>query len=142
MSTLQELAKELLPWVQALTDGKAVEYQSIHNGKFIPVSTIRELFQYGEDGMRYCKLDKTLRIKPEPKYRPFTEEEMKKQIGRTIRRKVNGCLHCIHTVQNTGSVQMSGDLGGTWERALLFHEWDFYDPATGVTSPFGVLESE
>ncbi len=139
MSTLQELAKELLPWVQVLTDGKTVEYQSIHNGKFIPVSTIRDLFQYGEDGMRYCKFDKTLRIKPEPKYRPFTEQEMKKQISRTIRRKSNGCLMVITIVDSDSDAQLSV---GSWTRQALFKEWEFYDPATGVTSPFGVLESE
>lgn len=69
---LQEDAKKLLPFVQAMADGWVVEWKNF-GGRFCEVSELDELFITREEGPK--TVDETLRIKPQPTYRPYTRDE-------------------------------------------------------------------
>lgn len=56
-------AKELLPIIQAFAEGKTIEYYDYNDDDWIETST--PIWQVG---VKY-------RIKPEPKYRPFKNQE-------------------------------------------------------------------
>ena len=59
----REEAKKLLPIIQAFAEGKKIEYYNNNNNNWIETST--PVWQLG---VKY-------RIKPEPKYRPFKNQE-------------------------------------------------------------------
>ena len=76
MTPLQKRCQELLPVIQAGAEGKAIIW---HAGKhWMPLG----------DGPGHVALnfldDETYRIKPEPRYRPFTPEEALMQCGRRV----------------------------------------------------------
>lgn len=63
----REQAKELLPIIQAFAEGKQVEIKSKESNSWETLE---------EDDMQYVDFKKCdLRIKPEPKYRPFKDSE-------------------------------------------------------------------
>ena len=65
----REEAKELLPIIQAWTEGEAIEYLD-NNGRWVE-----------GDNLSFCSGLERYRIKPEPKYRPFkTKEECWKEM--------------------------------------------------------------
>ena len=59
----REEAKELLPIIQAWTEGETIEYLD-NNGRWVE-----------GDNLSFCSGLERYRIKPEPKYRPFKTRE-------------------------------------------------------------------
>ena len=129
----REEAKELLPIIQAWTEGKNIqflsdgEWQDINQADFT------------------CYPDK-YRIKPEPKYRPFkTKEEcwnemQKHQPFGWLKSKKNGRFHCIGEVSWSDefeTVHIALSTGESLSRSAnsMFDEYTFADGA-----PFGVME--
>ena len=76
MSQLQEEAKKLLPLIQAAAEGKQIQIRADH-----PNAT-------GDDKLRGRHWDIEqwqYRIKPEPRYRPYTREEfIEKCLGKPM----------------------------------------------------------
>ncbi len=66
MSKIQEQAKYLLPIVQALADGKQVQWSLSGQCNYRDLTDIAHI------------INTNLRIKPEPKLRPYTREEWEK----------------------------------------------------------------
>lgn len=63
----REEAKKYLPYIQAFSEGKAIQIQVItNNGSKIKWEDINE---------PNFRLGRIYRVKPEPKYRPFTSKE-------------------------------------------------------------------
>ena len=60
----REEAKELLPIIQAFAEGKTLQYYSEENGWIDWINFVN----FNEPSSKY-------RIKPEPKYRPFKNQE-------------------------------------------------------------------
>ena len=88
----REEAKELLPIIQAFTEGKTIEYRE-YEGEWKEAHT-----PTGSSRLFY-------RIKPEPKYRPFeTKEECWKEMGKHqpfgwVKSKDKGYFRLIGLVQ-------------------------------------------
>ena len=129
----REEAKELLPIIQAWTEGKNIqflsdgEWQDINQADFT------------------CYPDK-YRIKPEPKYRPFkTKEEcwnemQKHQPFGWLKSKKNGSFCCIGEVSwsdefETVHIALSTSESLSRSANSMFDEYTFADGA-----PFGVME--
>lgn len=75
--SLQEDAKKMLPFIQAMAEGKTVQTRNLLNGKWIESS----------DWLYHTCPQREHRIKPEPVYRPWTPEEVIERVGFLIRRK-------------------------------------------------------
>ena len=76
----REVAKELLPIIQAFADGKKIQYRvspSFPRPYSSDVSYLKEWFDLDEDKCDGFCCDGTInyRIKPETKYRPFKSQE-------------------------------------------------------------------
>ena len=129
----REEAKELLPIIQAWTEGKNIqflsdgEWQDINQADFT------------------CYPDK-YRIKPEPKYRPFkTQEECWQEMQNHqpfgwLKSKENGRFHCIGEVSwsdefETVHIALSTCESLSRSANSMFDEYTFADGA-----PFGVME--
>lgn len=129
--TRQE-AKELLPIIQAFAEGKAIEVRSIGTDVWVETSVIN-----GETG---CP--GSYRIKPEPKYRPFSNaeecwQEMQKHkpVG-WLKDKEEGYKVTITRVnddENTGIMAINGKSEWTLEGII-----ECYTFADGT--PFGIKE--
>jgi hypothetical protein len=78
-------AKDYLPLVQALTDGKEIEYRSVDG--WTPVRHP----SFNESADRY-------RIKPEPKWRPWRESEI--PVGATFRTELGNEFLILARVGN------------------------------------------
>ena len=73
--SLQDDAKKILPFVQAMAEGKTVQYKN-RSGRFNNVEVIKDLLSLHPMTSDFINdVDSTLRIKPEPRYRPYTREE-------------------------------------------------------------------
>ena len=59
-------AKELLPIIQAFAEGKEIQYRNSFN-EWIDIKK--------NEGLSFIKTPLDYRIKPEPKYRPFKNQE-------------------------------------------------------------------
>lgn len=59
---IKEQAKALLPFIQAFSEGKTIQFKS--NGKWVDL-----------DSASFMLTPERYRIKPEPKYRPFKDAE-------------------------------------------------------------------
>ena len=129
----REEAKELLPIIQAWTEGKNIqflsdgEWQDINQADFT------------------CYPDK-YRIKPEPKYRPFkTKEEcwnemMKHQPFGWLKSKKDGRFRCIGEVSwsdefETVCIALSTSLSLSRSADSVFEKYTFADG-----TPFGIKE--
>ena len=92
----REEAKELLPIIQAFAEGKTIQIKK--EGDWIEVGENTEVY-FSESLSDY-------RIKPEPKYRPFKnqeecwEEMQKHQPFGWIRSNVSGILYLIESVSD------------------------------------------
>jgi hypothetical protein len=85
MSTLQEDAKRIQPLVEAIAEGKTVEYRLRDSVSWNDKTVL------GFD-LRNCEY----RIKPEPKYRPYTREEWEKVDK--VRDKTTGSVRAVVAV--------------------------------------------
>lgn len=120
----REQAKELLPIIQAFTEGKVIEFRELGYECWMdatkPTFDI-EKFEY--------------RIKPEPKYRPFAnteecwQEMLKHQPFGWIKDKENGAYVMITKVyDDSGEMSINGNTG-----------WDFFRLMNYYTFPDGTL---
>lgn len=128
----REQAQKLLPIIQAFAEGK--EVQTIDkNGEWINCSCIN--FEFNSSPNSY-------RIKPEPKYRPFTnadecwQEMQKHQPVGWLKDKEEGYKVTITRVnddENTGIMAINGKSEWTLEGII-----ECYTFADGT--PFGIKE--
>ncbi len=116
MSNLQEEAKKILPFVQAVAEGKAVQVRL--NGHWI------------DKRGQIWNTEADYRIKPEPKLRPYTREEWEKVDK--VKNKSQGSTHTVLIVYDT-LVHISGFVTYRFDQAMeVFTNLD--------GSPCGVLE--
>ena len=123
-------AKELMPIIQAFAEGKAIESRCIKGDKSLWYDDEDPSF---DDDLEY-------RIKPEPKYRPFKDDEecwneMKKHQPFGWVKDRNGIKFMIENVDPRGFVEVYDE--GTCTFNKLFQNRTFAD---GV--PFGVKVEE
>lgn len=131
----REEAKELLPIIQAFSEGKTIEIYSDREWQDLIIENIK--FD--------CK-PSCYRIKPEPKYRPFkTKEEcwnemQKHQPFGWLKSKKNGRFHCIGEVLWSDEFKIVNIALSTSESLSrssdsVFDEYTFADD-----TPFGIRE--
>ena len=131
----REEAKELLPIIQAFSEGKTIEIYSDREWQDLIIGSIK--FD--------CK-PSCYRIKPEPKYRPFkTKEEcwnemQKHQPFGWLKSKENGRFHCIGEVSwsdefKTVNITLSTSESLSRSSDSVFDEYTFADG-----TPFGIRE--
>lgn len=113
----REEAKELLPIIQAFADGKQIEY-GIDGENWI--NTVTPTWNS----------DYVYRIKPEPKYRPFENEEECWQ--EMLKHQPFGWL--LHK-QKKSHEFIKSELTGTSIYKIVFKEYTFADG-----TPFGIKE--
>lgn len=130
----REEAKELLPIIQAFAEGKTIQYYSEENGWI--------------DWLNFVNFNEppsTYRVKPEPKYRPFKNQEecwnemLKHQPFGWLKEKANRkeMIHIgrIFDVTNNTLITLSIDEGRNLSSIYLFRTYTFADDAT-----FGIKE--
>lgn len=131
----REEAKELLPIIQAFSEGKTIEIYSDREWQDLIIGSIK--FD--------CK-PSCYRIKPEPKYRPFRtrrecwDEMLKHQPFGWLKSKKNGRFHCIGEVSwsdefETVHIALSTSESLSRSANSMFDEYTFADG-----TPFGIRE--
>ena len=136
MTIKREDAKELLPIVKALAEGKMIQ-DSIDGSKWFDTDEIN--LEYEGQKIKH-------RIKPEPKYRPFkTQEEcwnemMKHHPFGWLKSKMNGRFSCIGEVYGSDEfetvyIALSTSESLSRSSDSMFEQYTFDDG-----TPFGVKE--
>lgn len=136
----KEEAKQLLPIIQAIAEGKVIECRA-KLGRLKGVVDIPN--KWTETKEIWCINSLEYRIKPEqePKYRPFANAEecwlemLKHQPFGWVRDKVDGHFVQLTVVASKSTMSLNGNQGWTL--------WDMmrcYTFADGT--PFGILEEE
>ena len=131
----REEAKELLPIIQAFSEGKTIEIYIDREWQDLIIGSIK--FD--------CK-PSCYRIKPEPKYRPFRtrrecwDEMLKHQPFGWLKSKENGRFHCIGEVSwsdefKTVNITLSTSESLSRSSDSVFDEYTFADG-----TPFGIRE--
>lgn len=131
MAITKENAKDFLPFIKALSEGKKIEYKDYKD----EWSVLEEL-KFSNDPSNY-------RIKPEPKYRPFKsveecwEEMQKHQSFGWIKNKNTNKLYNILTIyDDEDTIKIS-----TEDFVLMpFAALESFIFADGT--PFGIKEKE
>lgn len=124
-------AKQLLPVIQAYTDGKPIQSRYIKGDTSLWYDN--ENPSFNDDDLEY-------RIKPEPKYRPFANAEecwaemQKHQPVGWVKTKDN-TYRLINLVGEHRIILGCQDID--WSYEILFNDFKFYDDA-----PFGVKVEE
>ena len=131
----KEEIKELLPIMQAFAEGKTIEYMGI-NGQWV------ETDQPVWGGYK-------LRIKPEPKYRPFKSSEecwnemLKHKPFGWVKSKKFGCFYCIVKVLWSEGIGKSITIFSTkGTKGLLSYDFDsaYKEYTFADDTPFGIRE--
>lgn len=130
----REEAKELLPIIQAWTEGKSIQFQT-DSGSWTDI--IKDLY--------LCNHPPLYRIKPEPKYRPFkTKEEcwqemLKHQPFGFIVNKYNNdyCSICrvFKDEKGISGITFTNNSYSNWDMEIAFDRFNFADG-----TPFGIKE--
>lgn len=127
----KEEAKELLPIIQAWAEGKEIQFKS-RSGKWIDIEE--------NEGLSFVYSPSDYRIKPEPKYRPFKNqeecwEEMHKHPDFSWVKKKNTKEYCSITeiYKTKSAIVLIGDCTYTLNEA--FDVFTFTD-----STPFGIKE--
>ena len=131
----REEAKELLPIIQAFSEGKTIEIYIDREWQDLIIGSVK--FD--------CK-PSCYRIKPEPKYRPFRtrrecwDEMLKHQPFGWLKSKKNGRFHCIGEVSwsdefKTVNITLSTSESLSRSSDSVFDEYTFADG-----TPFGIRE--
>lgn len=127
----REEAKQLLPVIQAYAEGKTIEFLNYRN-----------MWEEIEDVL-FCKEPKYYRIKPEPKYKPFTTKEecwnemMKHQpFGWLTSKKTdnNALIGYVGGLNNIYISFMAGE-SEAYSAEMLFDNYKFVDG-----TPFGMCD--
>ena len=126
----KETIKEFMPLMQAILDGKTIQYYSEWRRGWVDTEEILVDGNVPE-----------YRIKPEPKYRPFknaeecwTEMQKHQPFGWVKDRTANEYV-LITTVENDGDITIYNKIGWKFNNIIL--RFTFADGA-----PFGVKEEE
>ena len=126
----REEAKQLLPIIKAFSEGKEIE--GLYKGTKSPWFKIKDM-DFNE-GIIF-------RIKPEPKYRPFSnaeecwQEMLKHQPFGWIKGKEDEYHTFITVVDNNDEMSLSGN--GGWSFIGIMKYYTFADG-----TPFGMKEEE
>ena len=124
----REKAKELLPIIQAWTEGKKIQLKSC-SGEWIDIEE--------NEGLSFRYSPSNYRIKPKPKYRPFKNQEecwnemLKHQPFGWIKAP-NGELFCIYSVFNEGITYSYG--------SYQFKEYFIGNYTFADGTPFGIKD--
>lgn len=129
----KEQAKALLPFIQAFSEGKTIQFKS--NGKWVDL-----------DSASFMLTPERYRIKPEPKYRPFKDaeecwQEMLKHQPFGWIKPVNGYVNNRKAI-NISSINYDDEYPiccrndcGKYSFKYLCEEFTFMDG-----TPFGIKE--
>ncbi len=123
-------AKELLPIIQAFSEGKIVQSRCIKGDKSL---------WYDDDDLSFDD-DFEYRIKPEPKYRPFANakecwaEMQKHQPFGWVKDKKDG-HHALITAVDDDTCGMSLNGNAAWSLSEIMDLFTFEDG-----TPFGIKE--
>ena len=125
----REEAKKLLPVMQAFAEGDVIQYRNVYN-EWIDVKT--------EEGLCFTRPSSCYRIKPEPKYRPFKNqeecwEEMEDHYPFGWVKAPNGELFCIDKVFDEGVVYKHS--------SCRFDEYLEGNYTFADGTPFGIMEN-
>ena len=126
----REKAKELLPIIQAWTEGKEIQFKS-RSGRWTELEE--------NEGLSFVYSSSDYRIKSEPKYRTFKNQEecwnemMKHQPFGWIRSINNQCLRNIGSINYT--TRGIGINNSVMYFNTAFNEYKFIDG-----TPFGIKE--
>ena len=121
----REEAKELLPIIQAFAEGKKIE-------------TRYDIYDWTETEVLHLESKNEYRIKPEPKYRPFkNQEECWEEMHKHpdfgwVRLKINSSLYHIDTVGGNNLIHIDNAYKGL---KAVFQSFEFTDGA-----PFGIKD--
>ena len=102
----REEAKELMPVIKAFAEGKEIQYRNSFN-EWIDIKK--------NEGLSFIKTPLDYRIKPEPSYRPFKNQEecwnemLKHQPFGWIYSKNESCYYCIISVDED-KIELSPDM--------------------------------
>ena len=130
----REEIKELLPIIQAFAEGKQIE-----------VKRKNEWFGIGDD-IYFSESPSDYRIKPEPKYRPFKNQEecwnemLKHQpFGwlKSIRKQEKVHIGRVFEVKDFALITLSINEGINNSSSYFFNEYTFADG-----TPFGIKKEE
>ena len=125
----REKAKELLPIIQAWTEGKEIQFKS-RSGKWTDVEE--------NEGLSFVYSLSDYRIKPEPKYRPFKNQEecwnemLKHQPFGWIRNNVGNIFNIISITNQNHAIKLNECYS---KYSDLFKDFKFTDG-----TPFGIKE--
>ena len=131
----REEAKQLLPIIQAYAEGKSIQYQT--DSKSWSDIT-KDLYP--------CNHPSLYRIKPEPKYRPFKNQEecwqemQKHQPFGWIKSKMNGRFSCIGEVYGSDEFETVYIALSTSESLSRSSDSMFEQYAFDDGTPFGIKE--
>ena len=139
MKITKENAKELLPFVKALAEGKKIQDK---------IEGVTGWCDTDEINLEYEGQKIKHRIKPEPKYRPFkTKEEcwnemLKHQPFGWVKSKMNGRFSCIGEVYGSDEfetvyIALSTSESLSRSSDSMFEQYTFYDGTT-----FGIKEEQ
>lgn len=123
-------AKELLPFIQALAEGKPIQLKD-RIGNWMDIDFIN---------VELCNPN-VYRIKPEPKYRPFKDAEecwqemLKHQPFGWLKYKKYPYFALITTIHSGNTVSLNGKEG--WDFLHIMNDYVFAD-----NIPFGVKVEE
>ena len=124
----REQAKELLPFIQAFAEGRAIQQTDGYDW-------------YDLDDPDFMASGSSYRIKPEPKYRPFKDAEecwqemLKHQPFGWLKYKKYPYFALITTVHSGNTVSLNGKEG--WDFLHIMNNYVFAD-----NIPFGVKVEE
>ena len=133
----REEAKELMPVIKAFAEGKEIQYRNSFN-EWIDIKK--------NEGLSFIKTPLDYRIKPEPSYRPFKNQEecwnemLKHQPFGWLKSKMNGRFSCIGEVYGpdefeTVYIALSTSESLSRSSDSMFEQYTFYDGTT-----FGIKE--
>ena len=132
----REEAKEMLPIIQAWAEDKPIQYQT-DSGSWVDI--IKDLYT-DNNPSKY-------RIKPEPKYRPFKNQEecwseMHKHSDLGWVKKINGGYKQIMAIHMDMFNKHCADFAGQTGTACFEFEYIYKNYIFTDGAPFGVKEEE
>ena len=127
-----ELAKEILPIIQAFAEGKKIQYRNYYDEWM----DIKE-----NEGLSFICLPSDYRIKPQSKYRPFeSQEECRNEMHKHpdfgwVKMKHNGIYSNISMMKSSCGEETIMVANSSYNLAHAFKFFTFADGA-----PFGMVE--
>ena len=136
----REIAKDLLPIIQAFAEGKTIQYYSTHPTPHWEDILSNERVDFSKNSSKY-------RIKPEPKYRPFKDaeecwQEMQKHQPFGWIKKTCGHCNFLHIMElySTGILINNVDNFGSFRNLIKTYDFAFAETIFADGTPFGIKE--